>query len=152
MAYVTPGTVAAGDVATAAAWNVLTNDVIAISPGHLIVTTTERDALSPKTTGMEVYNTTTGSYQRYDGTNWGISRPFAIAMGTTYGGSSATVITHPTNRFTVAPVVVLVNTDSTVTPIISAQSAASFTYANSVGSNNTMTYIAVQMTATSGVG
>jgi len=28
MAYVTPGTVAAGDVATAAAWNVLTNDVI----------------------------------------------------------------------------------------------------------------------------
>ena len=29
MAYVTPGTVAAGDVATAAAWNVLTNDVIA---------------------------------------------------------------------------------------------------------------------------
>jgi len=30
MAYVTPGTVAAGDVATAAAWNVLTNDVIAL--------------------------------------------------------------------------------------------------------------------------
>ena len=28
MAYVTPGTVAAGDVATAAAWNVITNDVI----------------------------------------------------------------------------------------------------------------------------
>jgi len=28
MAYVTPGTVAAGDVATAAAWNVLTEDVI----------------------------------------------------------------------------------------------------------------------------
>jgi hypothetical protein len=29
MAYVTPGTVAAGDVATAAAWNVLTNNSIA---------------------------------------------------------------------------------------------------------------------------
>ena len=28
MAYVTPGTVAAGDVATAAAWNVIANDVI----------------------------------------------------------------------------------------------------------------------------
>ena len=28
MAYVTPGTVAAGDVATAAAWNVITNDII----------------------------------------------------------------------------------------------------------------------------
>jgi hypothetical protein len=28
MAYATPGTVAAGDVATAAAWNVITNDVI----------------------------------------------------------------------------------------------------------------------------
>ena len=31
MAYVTPGTVAAGDVATAAAWNVITNDVIALA-------------------------------------------------------------------------------------------------------------------------
>ena len=29
MAYIQPGTVAAGDVATAAAWNVITNDVIA---------------------------------------------------------------------------------------------------------------------------
>jgi hypothetical protein len=29
MAYVTPGTVAAGDVATAAAWNVIANDIIA---------------------------------------------------------------------------------------------------------------------------
>jgi len=28
MAYVTPGTVAAGDVATAAAWNVIANDII----------------------------------------------------------------------------------------------------------------------------
>jgi len=30
MGYITPGTVAAGDVATAAAWNVLTNDVISV--------------------------------------------------------------------------------------------------------------------------
>ena len=32
MAYVTPGTVAAGDVATAAAWNVLVGNDIAFSP------------------------------------------------------------------------------------------------------------------------
>ena len=143
---------AAGDVATAAAWNVITNDVIAISPGHLIVTTTERDALSPKTTGMEVYNTTTGSYQRYDGTNWGTSRPFATAAGALYGGASATVITFPTNRFTTAPLVLLTNVDSTVTPILGAVTTSQFTYTNSVGSNNTMYYIATQMTATSAAG
>ena len=41
MAYVTPGTVAAGDVATAAAWNVITNDVIALAvpPGAKAVRT-----------------------------------------------------------------------------------------------------------------
>jgi len=37
MAYVTPGTVAAGDVATAAAWNVITNDVISFRDGTGIV-------------------------------------------------------------------------------------------------------------------
>jgi hypothetical protein len=132
--------------------NVLVNDVIAISPGHLIVTTTERDALSPKTTGMEVYNTTTGSYQRYDGTNWGTSRPFATAVGFLYGGASATVVTFPTNRFTVAPLVLLTNVDSTVTPILGAVTTSQFTWTNSVGSNNTMHYIANQMTATSAAG
>jgi hypothetical protein len=37
MAYVTPGTVAAGDVATAAAWNVIANDVIAFRDSSGIV-------------------------------------------------------------------------------------------------------------------
>lgn len=37
MAYVTPGTVAAGDVATAAAWNVITNDVISFRDNSGVV-------------------------------------------------------------------------------------------------------------------
>ena len=40
MAYVTPATVAAGDVATAAAWNVLTNDVIAMRASAINVVST----------------------------------------------------------------------------------------------------------------
>ena len=52
MAYVTPGTVAAGDVATAAAWNVLTNDVISVhdSIKRLGYTTRTSDYTSNATT------------------------------------------------------------------------------------------------------
>jgi len=52
MAYVTPGTVAAGDVATAAAWNVLTNDVIAIYEG------VQRLAFGTRTTNYSISSTT----------------------------------------------------------------------------------------------
>ena len=83
MAYVTPGTVAAGDVATAAAWNVLTNDVIDVD-SRLRVFTTEaarNAAITSPTEGMQVYLTAptvsaatgatiTGIRQVYNGANW----------------------------------------------------------------------------------
>ena len=58
MAYVTPGTVAAGDVATAAAWNVITNDILQFAPFVQGVFTTEavRDAaITSPTEGMHAY-------------------------------------------------------------------------------------------------
>ena len=60
MAYATPGTVAAGDVATAAAWNVIANDIIQIGGLAQGVFTTEaaRDAaITSPTEGMIVYLT-----------------------------------------------------------------------------------------------
>ena len=60
MAYVTPGTVAAGDVATAAAWNVITNDILQFAPFVQGVFTTEavRDAaITSPTEGMHAYLT-----------------------------------------------------------------------------------------------
>jgi len=151
VAYVTPTAVTAGDAVTAASYNVLVNNDIALRSGHLILTTTERNALSSPLTGTEIYNTTTGAFEMYNGTSWVINRPFAIANGSTYGGASATVVTFPANRFTVAPLVVLTNVDSTVTPILGAVTTSQFTYTNSVGSNNTMNYIATQMSATASI-
>ena len=60
MAYVTPGTVAAGDVATAAAWNVITNDILQFAPYVQGVFTNEaaRDAaITSPTEGMHAYLT-----------------------------------------------------------------------------------------------
>lgn len=59
MAYVTPGTVAAGDVATAAAWNVLTNDVIDLDSRFRVFTNeAARDAaITSPTEGMIAYLT-----------------------------------------------------------------------------------------------
>ena len=62
MAYVTPGTVAAGDVATAAAWNVLTNDVIdldarvkrAVPSASLVTAQTTISSTSFADTGLSV--------------------------------------------------------------------------------------------------
>ena len=55
MAYVTPGTVAAGDVATAAAWNVITNDVIAVHDSI------QRLSYQTRTTNYSTTATTVGS-------------------------------------------------------------------------------------------
>jgi len=60
MAYVTPGTVAAGDVATAAAWNVIVNDILQFAPMVQGVFTNEaaRDAaITAPTEGMHAYLT-----------------------------------------------------------------------------------------------
>ena len=67
MAYVTPGTVAAGDVATAAAWNVLTNDVIdhetrINTVGSVLVSSTTFSASS----ALNLNNVFTSTYANYD--------------------------------------------------------------------------------------
>ena len=52
MAYVTPGTVAAGDVATAAAWNVITNDIISLRALANVVQGTTTTATSIASTSF----------------------------------------------------------------------------------------------------
>jgi hypothetical protein len=111
MAYVTPGTVAAGDVATAAAWNVLTNDVIDLD-SRLRVFTTEaaRDAaITSPSEGMIVYLTAptipaatggstqipTGIRTIYNGTNWVCITPigaYSEPVGTTTSTSYTTTL------------------------------------------------------------
>jgi hypothetical protein len=103
MAYATPGTVAAGDVATAAAWNVIANDIIQIGGLAQGVFTNEaaRDAaITSPTEGMIVYltaptvpaatGTTTfipsGIRTVYNGSVWVCVTPVAAstpAIGTT---------------------------------------------------------------------
>ena len=155
MAYVTPGTVAAGDVATAAAWNVLTNDVIAFRPGHLILTTAERDALTSWSTGSEIYNTTTGAFEMYNGTSWVINRPFAIASGSfAYNASSS--VTFPANRFTVAPIVTMTAVTRGLLAVYlftGSITTAGFSWeASGNPGGGTYQYHAYQMTATSATG
>jgi hypothetical protein len=67
-----------------------------------------------------------------------------MAGGSGYAGSGATVVTMPVGRFSAAMNVVIINADSTATPLISAYSATgvSFTYANSVAANATYFYLA----------
>jgi hypothetical protein len=162
MAYVTPSTVSSGDVATAAAHNIIVNDVIALSPGHLILTTTERNALSGPLTGTEIYNTTTGAFEMYDGTSWVINRPFAMAAGTHTSAGGLNTVSFPSNRFSVAPIVVVqavgapgysINTGWYMTV---ASASFQYVWADSPGgagqSGRTLFYSAFQMTSTSATG
>ena len=107
MAYVTPGTVAAGDVATAAAWNVITNDILQFAPYVQGVFTNEaaRDAaITSPTEGMHVYLTAptvpaatggetfipTGIITIYNGSVWVCVTPVSAlqtATGTTTSAS-----------------------------------------------------------------
>ena len=89
----------------------------------------------PQYSSGELYFTSTGVALWF-------GQQLRMTVGFTYGGAGATTVTFPVGRFASTPVVILTNQDSAVTPIISAQSAASFTYSNSVASNNTMVYIA----------
>ncbi|MSO48193.1 MAG: hypothetical protein EXQ67_08965 [Thermoleophilia bacterium] len=81
MAYVTPGTVAAGDVATAAAWNVLTNDVInldariglqsivptstAVGGGSVTVSTNGRVTLNAVANSVSLNGVFSATYNHY---------------------------------------------------------------------------------------
>ena len=117
MPYVAPGTVAAGDVYTAAAHNIQVNNVLQFAPFVQGVFTTEaarNTAITAPTEGMHVYLTAptepsgtgmtiTGVKQVFDGTNWVTTSPITgfvstgeLVSGATYG-----------NLATVGPVVAI---------------------------------------------
>ncbi len=148
MAWTSLGTVTAGEVLTAAYFNTVQRS---IESGLPIVTTTQRNALASPSVGTEVYNSTTGSFEMYNGSTWQISRPFAMAAGFQYGGAGATAITFPSGRFSVTPLLIVKNQEN-VQLTVTASSSTGFTWQNAVGSNNTMVYSAIQMTATSAAG
>jgi hypothetical protein len=77
--------------------------------------------------------------------------PFAVAAGGVYGGAGSTTVTYPTSRFSVAPILIAKNAEN-VQITITAQSATSFTYINAIGSNNSLAWIAIQMTSTTAAG
>ena len=100
MAYVTPGTVAAGDVATAAAWNVVVGDIIQIGGMAQGVFTNEvaRDAaITSPVEGMHAYLTAgtaavatgdtyaptpTGVQTIYNGSKWVCVTPISASTDT----------------------------------------------------------------------
>lgn len=77
--------------------------------------------------------------------------PFRIAAGAQYGGAVSTTVTYPAGRFSVAPIVLIIN-DGNVGRTLTANTTASFTYINAGGGNSTIFYIAIQMTSGSAAG
>ena len=147
MSWTNPGTVTAGEVFTAsfANANILRN----LETGHPIVTTAQRDVLSGVSTGMEVYNTTTGSFQIYNGTSWQISRPFAIEAAR---GSYATnsTINLTSGRFTQAPLVTtgMNSRGAALVYVITSQpGTASFAVEYSSAGTYNLSWMCVQMLA-----
>jgi hypothetical protein len=114
------------------------------------LTTTQRGTLTPYT-GLEIYNTTTGAWEVYNGSSWQISRPFAMASGASYGGVSPATVTFPTGRFTQTPRISLLG-DGAWRYWWTALSTTGFTWDHDGNTNNTVTWIAVQMTSGSGDG
>ena len=79
--------------------------------------------------------------------------PFRIAAGSIFGGAASTTVTYPSARFTVTPLPIFINADSSsVHPAGTAFSSTSFTYINSVAANATLFYVAIQMTSTTAAG
>lgn len=91
----------------------------------------------PQYSSGELYFTATGAALWF-------GQQLRMAGGSAYAGATATVITLPVGRFSATPFVVLTNADSTATPLISAATGVSFTYANSVATNATLYYLAFQ--------
>ena len=81
----------------------------------------------------------------------GAQLPYAFAAGVLYGGAGATSITFPSGRFSVAPIIIAKNYEN-VAMSITASSATGFTWINAVGSNNTLGWVAIQMTSTTAAG
>jgi hypothetical protein len=167
MAWTTLGTAVAGDVLTASYFNGVLRSV---ESGLPIVTTTERNALSSPSTGTEVYNSTTGSYEMYTGSGWEISRPFRMQSGSIDVTTSLSISSGPFNggfynsagitfdsgRFSQAPIVTLsgIKTTACFAYIISAATTSGVTI-GVVGELNAVhpvQYHAVQMTSAAGSG
>ena len=84
------------------------------------------------------------------GLEWALN-PYAVATGSGYGGAVSTTITFPSGRFSVFPILLLNNYESTLRNV-TAGSASSFTYQNVGGSNASYSYIAIQMTSGAAAG
>lgn len=127
MAYVTPGTVTAGDVATAAAWNVLTNDIIQIAGLAQGVFTNEaarEAAITSPTEGMIAYLTAptvpaatgattavpTGVRTVYNGSVWVCVTPVGANSDTSGTTTSTSYVTTLTGDATAVSVTLVTGT------------------------------------------
>ena len=80
-----------------------------------------------------------------------VNNSFAVAAGSGFAGAVSTTVTYPASRFTVAPILIHTNAESTLRNV-TANSAVSFTYQNTIVANATYFYVAVQMTSTTAAG
>lgn len=114
--------------------------------------------------GMVSYLTDADQIQHYNGSNW-LPLPYSVAVGssTTTTGilatqTSTTVnVTFPTNRFSVPPIVQAWSTSPRYVAVASTIAAGSatitvFNVSGASGSDATVYYNAVQMTAGTAVG
>lgn len=119
--------------------------------------------------GQVIYETDTGLLRIWNGSSWTSPKfdnplgvvsgsttrniPFAMAVGSIYGGAVATTVSFPTGRFTVVPYLFTTNFDApTYVVTLSNVTTNSFTWQNSVGGNSTLLWFAIQMTSSSAVG
>lgn len=131
MAYVTPSTVTAGDAVTAAAWNVITNDILQFAPFVQGVFTTEaaRDAaITSPTEGMHAYITAstiaaatgtttavpTGIQTIYNGSVWVCVTPVGTRSSTNATTTSTSYVTTLTGDGTAMSVTLVTGTTATV--------------------------------------
>ncbi len=150
MAYVTPGTVAAGDVATAAAWNVITNDVIDVDSRFRVFTNeAARDAaITSPTEGMHAYLTAatvpagtgststqipTGVRTIYNGSVWVCVTPVGARANVSATTTSTSYVNTLTSDGTAVSVTLVTGTTALVqfhgTGIGSQASSALMTFA-----------------------
>lgn len=118
------------------------------------------------TEGMVSYLTDANQIQHYSGTTYGwLPLPYAVAVGTasaTTGnlaadGAISVGVTFPSNRFSIAPVVQCWATNNRYLAFANSISAstANITVRNvsaATGSDETIYYMAIQMTAGTAVG
>jgi len=186
MTYVAPTTVVAGQTYSAAAHNVIVNDIVDLnnryqivtsstrptSPtegqviyetdtnnfyiysgsawisyaGIRIVTTTQRGDITG-VTGLEVYNTTTGAFEAYNGSTCQISRPFAME-GNRANYATNSTITLTSGRFSQAPIVTTgMNSRGSALTYVITGSITTTSFAieySSVGTFN-LSWVATQM-------